>query len=234
MGLGTATGGWPIIKTMGFSLTEFKPIHGFAAESALLTEIRQLAEEFQGTLGEESIGRLARESLDIVGTTGARHYLGPLAGRFARERLKALARAEGLSTDNQFEVLFVCGCNAARSQMAAALTQRIGHGRIHVHSAGTRPAGEVDSSVVVVMYELGLDLSDAFPKPLTDEVIRAADIVITMGCGDACPLLPGKRYEDWPIDDPQGKAIATVREIRDVIKSRVEELAATLEAPRPR
>jgi arsenate reductase (thioredoxin) len=128
--------------------------------------------------------------------------------------------------------LFVCGRNAARSQMAAALTQHLSHGRINAHVAGTRPADQVDPAVVAVMYELGLDLSEAFPKPFTDEVIRAADVVITMGCGDACPLLPGQKYEDWPVEDPIGKAVVTVREFRDAVRNRVEALVAGREVTR--
>lgn len=201
-------------------------------EPALRAEIDRLAEEFRGIFAVESIERLAHESLEIVAATGTRIYLAQLAGRFTRERLKALARAEGLSNNRQLEVLFVCGRNAARSQMAAALTQSLSQGQITVHSAGTRPADQVDLAVVAVMYEMGVDLDAAFPKPLTDEVIRAADVVITMGCGDACPLLPDKKYEDWPIDDPHGKAVATVREIRDAIRERVAGLVAGLEVSR--
>lgn len=201
-------------------------------EPALRVEVVRLAEEFRGIFGMESIDRLAHESLEIVAATGARSYLAQLAGRFTRERLRALARADGLSNDRQLDVLFVCGRNAARSQMAAALTQSLSHGRISVHSAGTRPSDQVDPAVVAVMFELGVDLAEAFPKPLTDEVIQVADVVITMGCGDACPLLPDKRYEDWPIDDPHGKAVATVREIRDTIRERVEGLVAGLETSR--
>jgi arsenate reductase (thioredoxin) len=127
------------------------------------------------------------------------------------------------------EVLFVCTHNAGRSQMAAALTHHLSGGRVHVRSAGSDPAERVNPAAVVVMGELGLDLSREFPKPLTDEAVRAADVVITMGCGDACPLYPGKRYEDWPVEDPAGQPVEIVRAIRDRIRARVERLLAELD-----
>jgi arsenate reductase (thioredoxin) len=126
----------------------------------------------------------------------------------------------------QPEVLFVCVQNAGRSQMAAGLVKLRSDGRILVRSAGSQPAAEIHPEVVTAMEELGVDMSDEFPKPLTDEVVRAADVVITMGCGDACPIYPGKRYEDWTVDDPAGENIETVRRIRDDIDSRVQKLIA--------
>jgi arsenate reductase len=126
------------------------------------------------------------------------------------------------------EVLFVCIHNAGRSQMAAALLDHYGQGRVHVRSAGSEPAEHVNSAVVEAMAELGLDLSKAFPKPLTDEFVRAADVVITMGCGDACPVYPGKRYLDWDLPDPAGKSLQAVRPIRDEIDRRVRGLLKEL------
>lgn len=126
------------------------------------------------------------------------------------------------------EVLFVCVHNAGRSQMAAALLDRRAGGRVHVRSAGSEPSDQLNPAVVEAMAELGLDISKEFPKPLTDEVVRAADVVITMGCGDACPLYPGKRYLDWDLEDPAGKSLATVRRIRDDIDDRVRELIREL------
>ncbi|MGZ8804986.1 MAG: arsenate reductase ArsC, partial [Microbacterium sp.] len=122
------------------------------------------------------------------------------------------------------EVLFVCVHNAGRSQMAAALLDWRAEGRVHVRSAGSAPGNEINPAVVVVMEELGLDLTKEFPKPLTDEAVRAADVVITMGCGDACPFFPGKRYLDWELDDPAGQPIDEVRRIRDEIDGRVQML----------
>ncbi len=126
------------------------------------------------------------------------------------------------------EVLFVCVHNAGRSQMAAGLVKLRSDDRIDVRSAGSAPGDEINPAVVDAMAELGVDMSEEFPKPLTDEVVRAADVVITMGCGDACPIYPGKRYEDWVLDDPAGHDVATVRRIRDEIDARVRALVQEL------
>ncbi len=130
------------------------------------------------------------------------------------------------------EVLFVCVHNAGRSQMAAALLDRRGRGKVHVRSAGSEPAGTINPAVVQAMSEVGIDLSKEFPKPLTDEVVRAADVVVTMGCGDACPIYPGKRYLDWELPDPAGKSVEDVRAIRDEIGRRVTALLNELSAVR--
>jgi len=131
-------------------------------------------------------------------------------------------------TKEQPEVLFVCVHNAGRSQMAAGLVGLRSHGRVHVRSAGSDPADRLNPAVVEAMSELGMDLSREFPKPLTDEVVRAADVVITIGCGDACPIYPGKKYEDWEIEDPAGKDVETVRRICDEIDRRVQRLVSEL------
>jgi arsenate reductase (thioredoxin) len=122
------------------------------------------------------------------------------------------------------EVLFVCLHNAGRSQMAAALLDHYAQGRVHVRSAGSIPADEINPAVVRAMEEVGLDISKEFPKPLTDAVVRDADAVITMGCGDACPIYPGKRYLDWDLPDPAGRPIEEIRPIRDEIDRRVRAL----------
>jgi arsenate reductase (thioredoxin) len=131
------------------------------------------------------------------------------------------------------EVLFVCVHNAGRSQMAAALLDRRAAGTVHVRSAGSEPADRLNPAVVEAMAELGLDISREFPKALTDDAVKAADVVITMGCGDACPLYPGKRYLDWEIEDPAGKSLATVRRIRDEIDARVGVLLHELTGEKP-
>jgi arsenate reductase (thioredoxin) len=130
------------------------------------------------------------------------------------------------------EVLFVCVHNAGRSQMAAALLDRLGGGRVRVRSAGSEPARSLNPTVVEAMREVGIDISREFPKPLTDGSVRAADAVITMGCGDSCPIYPGKRYEDWDLEDPAGKDLGTVRRIRDEIGVRVTRLLAELAGSR--
>ena len=126
------------------------------------------------------------------------------------------------------DVLFVCVHNAGRSQMAAALLIRHAQGRISVRSAGSAPADSINPAVVEVMAEIGIDLDTERPKPLTDDVVRASDVVITMGCGDACPFYAGKRYLDWDLEDPAGKGIDAVRTIRDEIDQRVRELVTDL------
>jgi arsenate reductase (thioredoxin) len=128
------------------------------------------------------------------------------------------------------EVLFVCVHNAGRSQMAAALLDHYARGRVHVRSAGSDPAEQINPAVVLAMSELGIDVSKEFPKPMTDEIVRAADAVITMGCGDACPVFPGKRYLDWQLADPAGQGVDAVRPIRDEIDTRVRGLLAELTA----
>jgi protein-tyrosine-phosphatase len=131
-------------------------------------------------------------------------------------------------SDPRPEVLFVCVHNAGRSQMAAGLVTLRSDGRVHVRSAGSNPADEINPAVVDAMREVGVEMSDAFPKPLTDEAVRASDVVITMGCGDACPVYSGKRYEDWTLDDPAGHDLETVRRIRDEIDARVKALITEL------
>ena len=131
------------------------------------------------------------------------------------------------------EVLFVCVHNAGRSQMAAALLDHRAEGRVHVRSAGSDPADRINPAVAESMLELGIDISKEFPKPLTDEAVRAADVVITMGCGDACPIYLGKRYLDWELDDPAGKSVEAVRPIRDEIDRRVRVLIDELSRPEP-
>jgi len=126
------------------------------------------------------------------------------------------------------EVLFVCVHNAGRSQMAAGLVKLRSRGRVHVRSAGSAPADEINPAVIEAMKEIGVDMSEEFPKPLTDEVVKAADVVITMGCGDACPIYPGKKYEDWELDDPAGEDLETVRRIRDEVDQRVRALIGEL------
>jgi protein-tyrosine-phosphatase len=130
--------------------------------------------------------------------------------------------------EDPVEVLFVCVHNAGRSQMAAGLLKLRSEGRIQVRSAGSAPAEAINPNAVVALEELGVDMGEAFPKPLTDEVVRAADVVVTMGCGDACPIYPGKRYEDWELDDPAGQDLETVRRIRDELDRRVQKLISEL------
>jgi len=195
-------------------------------ERQLTQTIERLRREFKGVFGVETVERFARETFERLSTTATVTQFLPLfCDRFTRERLRALAQAEDLVPKDRPEVLFVCVHNAGRSQMAALLTQLLSGGRVHVRSAGSDPADRVNPFVVDAMAEVGLDMSAEFPKPLTDEVVRAADAVITMGCGDACPIYPGKRYEDWELPDPaEATGLDQVRVIRDQIGERVQAL----------
>lgn len=191
-----------------------------------------LQDEFAGTFSRETIARFIAESVDLLGESKINVFVPVLAHRFARERLKALAQAEGLLTKEMPEVLFVCVQNAGRSQMAASLLTLRSGGGVGVRSAGSDPAEIVQPLAAEVMAELGVNLGDAFPKPLTDEVVRAADVVVTMGCGDACPIYPGKRYEDWEVGDPaETLSYDEVRAIRDDIDARVQRLLSELGIP---
>ena len=187
-----------------------------------------LKEEFAGIFSVETIERYIAESVDALGNSRITVFVPVLAHRFARERLMALAQAQDLVATDQPEVLFVCVHNAGRSQMAAGLVKLRSHGRVHVRSAGSDPTDKINPAVIEAMTELGVDMSEEFPKPLTDEVVKAADVVITMGCGDACPIYPGKRYEDWELDDPAGQDLEAVRVIRDQIDERVQQLMTEL------
>ena len=188
----------------------------------------RLTDEFKGIYSEQTIERYIAESLELLGGAEFDVFVPVLAHRFARERLRALAQSEGALVKEQPEVLFVCVHNAGRSQMAAGLVRRRSEGRIHVRSAGSAPGDEINPAVVEAMSEIGVDVSEEFPKPLTDEFVKAADVVITMGCGDACPIYPGKRYEDWELEDPAGKDLEAVRRIRDEIDVRVRNLVGEL------
>ena len=187
-----------------------------------------LAEEFSGIFSPETIDAYVQESLDEFAHARFPDFIPLMVERFSRQRLRALAQAEGKVTKEVPEVLFVCVHNSGRSQMAAGLLDKLAEGGVHVRSAGSDPADQLNPNAVEAMEEVGVDISKEFPKPLTDEVVRAADAVITMGCGDACPIYPGKRYEDWDLEDPAGKDPQTVRRIRDEIEVRVEALIATL------
>jgi arsenate reductase (thioredoxin) len=184
----------------------------------------RLGEELAGVFSTETIDRYLQDSADQLAGAPIRDYIPILAERFARERLRALAQIEGKLVKDVPEVLFVCVHNAGRSQMAAALLDHHAGGRVHVRSAGSEPGDSINPAVVQAMDELNIDLHQKFPKPLTDEVVRAADVVITMGCGDACPVYPGKRYLDWELADPADKPLEQVRPIRDQIDQRVRAL----------
>lgn len=188
-----------------------------------------LQKSFSGIFSAETIERFLVTSYDefasrIVNPT----YLALFAERFARERLTALQRVEGTSDDERPVVLFLCTHNAGRSQMAMGFFQAMAGERAIAWSGGSEPGSAVNPAAVAAMAEIGIDISAEFPKPWTEEIVRAADAVITMGCGDACPIFPGKRYEDWEIADPDGLTVEAVRPIRDEVRERVAALMVEL------
>ena len=187
----------------------------------LARDIEDLTTEFHGVFSVETIERYLADSLSDLSDAKVLTFLNIFVRRFARERLRALAQSTGALVTGIPEVLFVCVHNAGRSQMAAGLLAKHANGRINVRSAGSAPADQVNPAVVQAMAEVGVDLSHEFPKPLTDKFARAADVLVTMGCGDACPVYPGKRYLDWELPDPAGHGIDAVRPIRDDINRRV-------------
>ena len=190
--------------------------------------LEKLTAEFAGTFSAETVERYMAESLQALQGARFEDFVPLFVHRFARERLRALGQVEGLIAKDVPEVLFVCVQNAGRSQMAAGLLDKSAEGRVHVRSAGSAPADQINPDVVTVMSEVGIDVTREFPKPMTDEVVQAADVVITMGCGDACPIYPGKRYEDWVVDDPAEADLDGVRRIRDEIGARVRQLLAEI------
>lgn len=199
---------------------------------ALEPAATRLAEEFEGTFGRETVEQFLRTSFDQVSSRATvPNYLPLLAETFARQRLKALAKVEGRALDGVPVVLFLCVHNAGRSQMAMGFFQHLAGDRAVAWSGGSEPGDELNPAVVEAMRERGIDITGEFPKPWTDEIVRAADVVITMGCGDACPIFPGKRYEDWQLDDPVGLGVATVRPIRDDIERRIRRLLDELGVP---
>jgi arsenate reductase (thioredoxin) len=197
---------------------------------ALKSAAVRLAEQFEGVFGTETVERFLTSSYDQFATRAtAVNFLPVMAERFARQRLKALARVEGKADDGLPTVLFLCVHNAGRSQMALGWFEHLAGDRAVAWSGGSEPGNEVNPAAIAAMKEIGIDISAEFPKPWTDEIVQAADVVVTMGCGDACPLFPGKRYEDWVLDDPDGMGVEAVRPIRDEIGRRVRELLAGLE-----
>lgn len=198
-------------------------------------QIREAAERLQrrfaGQLNTETIERFMSDSLDTLVQRATNSTWVPLlAERFARDRLRALIRLESAETLNP-SVLFLCVHNAGRSQMAAGWMRRLGDDQVDVFSGGSEPAESVNQAAVEAMAEAGIDISGEIPQPWADEIVRAADVVVTMGCGDACPVFPGRRYVDWEIEDPSGKSVEDVRPIRDEIEQRVRNLLSELDIP---
>jgi protein-tyrosine-phosphatase len=183
-----------------------------------------LKKQFHGTFDDESIEHFLVDSYERLAATSRNPtFLSVFAERFARERMQAMTRVDA-TTPNKPGVLFLCVHNAGRSQMAAGWLRSLAGDRVDVFTGGSEPGEQLNPVVVEAMGEVGIDIGQEFPKPWTDEVVRAVDVVIAMGCGDVCPIYPGKKYVDWDLDDPEGMTISQVREVRDDIKVRVEQL----------
>jgi len=197
---------------------------------ALKLAATTLHDEFDDSFSTETIELFLETSYDqFADRAKFTNFLPLMAERFARQRLKALARVEGKADDGLPIVLFLCVHNAGRSQMALGWFNHLAGDRAIAWSGGSEPGMEVNPAAVDAMAEVGIDIRTEFPKPWTDEIVRAADVVVTMGCGDACPYFPGKRYEDWELDDPAGQGVDAVRPIRDEIGDRVRALLARLD-----
>lgn len=207
--------GMPAIP--GTTLAPLPPVAERIAET--------LAYRFSAYFSRETVAKYVAESYALLSERAhINRYLPSLTTRFATDRLTALATAKGFVLQGTPEVLFVCVQNAGRSQMAAAILRYLAGDRVHVRTAGSSPASSVHPFIIDALDEIGVPLAAEFPKPLTDEVVQAADYVITMGCGDACPIYPGRRYMDWVLDDPVGLPIEEVRRVRDDIFARVQDL----------
>jgi arsenate reductase (thioredoxin) len=199
-------------------------------------QLRQAAERlqrrFDGQLNTETIERFLNDSFEQI-AAGARlpNWLPLLAERFANDRLRALVRLEAGAEVTTPAVLFLCVHNAGRSQMAAGWLRHLAGDRVDVFSGGSEPAESLNRGAVAAMAEVGIDIAEELPQPWADEIVRAADVVVTMGCGDACPLYPGKRYLDWELDDPSGRPVEEIRPIRDEIGRRVRALMDDLGVP---
>ena len=196
--------------------------------------VRQAAErlrhDFDGTFNAATIERSMRSSQELLQAQAKfTMWLPLLIERLTRDRLRALERLEA-PTPERPAVLFLCVHNAGRSQMGAGWLRHLAGDRVDVFSGGTDPGVEINAAAVEAMAEVGIDIAAELPQPWTDEIARAADVIVSMGCGDACPILPGKRYEDWELPDPSNQPIEVVREIRDDIRTRVEALIASLES----
>ena len=196
---------------------------------ALKTATTRLEKEFADIFGVETIERFLHSSYDqFAARASVPRFLPLLAERFARQRLRALAKVEGKHDDGTPTVLFLCTHNAGRSQMAMGFFTHLAGDSAVAWSGGSEPGDQVNAAAVAAMAERGIDISHEYPKPWTDEIVRAADVIVTMGCGDACPVFPGRRYEEWKLEDPAGLGVDAVRPIRDEIELRVRQLLSDL------
>ena len=190
----------------------------------------RLQDRFKGKLNTETIERFMNDSLDrLMEKATTTTWIVLLAERFAGERLRALVRLETNPALLNPSVLFLCVHNAGRSQMAAGFMRLLSGGKVDVFTGGSEPAEDINQAAAQAMLERGINIKGEIPQPWADEIVRAADVVVTMGCGDACPVYPGKRYLDWEVDDPSGKTLEEVRPIRDDLEQRIKDLLRELD-----
>ncbi|MCW2687903.1 MAG: Low molecular weight phosphotyrosine protein phosphatase [Mycobacterium sp.] len=198
-------------------------------QHALKTAATRLQREFADAFSLATIERFLHSSFDqFAGRATVPNFLPLLAERWARQRLTALARVERKITDTKPTVLFLCTHNAGRSQMALGFFNHLAGDQAVAWSGGSEPGSEINPAAIEAMADVGIDITREFPKPWTDEIVQASDVVITMGCGDACPVFPGHRYEEWLLPDPAGQSVHAVRPIRDDIEERVRRLLTEL------
>ena len=217
----------PARVTDVFDSVRADPVAAALAPPVLDRIADDLAARFAGTFSAQTVDEYVRGSYALLAERARiTRYLPSLTARFAADRLSALARADGLVASSIPTVLFVCVQNAGRSQLASAILRSLAGDRIRVLTAGSAPAASVNPTIVSALDEVGVALAGEYPKPLTDEVVRAADYVVTMGCGDACPVYPGRHYLDWNLPDPAELSLDGVRGVRDDIDARVRGLLA--------
>jgi arsenate reductase (thioredoxin) len=201
-------------------------------ELALHIAATDLQRDFSEMFGVETIERFLISCYDeLAERATVANYLPLFAERFARQSLNAVARVEGKISDGKPTVLFLCTHNAGRSQMARGFFAHLAGERAVAWSGGSEPGNELIPAAVEAMAEVGIDITEEFPKPWTNEIVEAADVVVTMGCGDACPIYPGKHYEEWTLSDPAGQSLDAVRPIRDDIEEHVRRLLGDLNVP---
>jgi len=206
----------------GVTVEEFQLIKSTSA---------RLQRDFEGIFSVETVERVMTDSFQRLADARIRTYIPVMAERFTRDRLRAVAKTEGKIVTDTPTVLFLCVHNAGRSQMAAGWMRHLAGARVEVLSAGSDPADRVNPAAIEAMREVGIDIASESPRPWTDEILGATDVVVTMGCGDSCPVVPGTRYLDWELDDPAGKPVDAVRPVRDDIERRVRGLLDDLNVP---
>jgi protein-tyrosine-phosphatase len=191
--------------------------------------VDRLAADYEGVFNRETIDRYVMEAFPAFADTTSARYLEHVLTQLGHTRLYAVGKLEGLIETGKPMILFLCIHNAGRSQMALGFARYLAGRNVDAFSGGSMPSADLNELVIEAMRERGIDITMEFPKPWSDDIVKAADVVITMGCGDACPIFPGKRYEDWPIPDPAGQRMDAVRAIRDEVEARVRALLTSLD-----